>query len=114
MKLPPSSRSRRRGLALIIVLALVGLITMLMLAMFSVSESELKAAHTHSNGQEARQLSEVAVNLAMSQIRKATSQNIGTQGWEAWTSQPGLVRRFSTTGVTQEAYKLYSSKHLVL
>ncbi|GEP42277.1 hypothetical protein BGE01nite_15680 [Brevifollis gellanilyticus] len=87
---------------------------MLMLAMFSVSESELKAAHTHSNGQEARQLSEVAVNLAMSQIRKATSQNVGTNGWEAWTSQPGLVRRYSTTGVTQEAYKLYSSKHLVL
>lgn len=114
MNLSHSSRSRRRGLALIIVLALVGLITMLMLAMFSVSESELKAAHTHSNGQEARQLSEVAVNLAMAQIRKATSQNVGTQGWEAWTSQPGLVRRFSTAGVTQEAYKLYSSRHLVL
>ncbi|MES2597706.1 MAG: Verru_Chthon cassette protein A [Verrucomicrobiota bacterium] len=114
MKLFRLPHSRRRGLALIIVLALVGLMTMLMLAMFSVSESELKAAHTHSHGQEARQLSEVAVNLAMSQIRKATSQNIGTQGWEAWASQPGLVRRFSTAGVTQEAYKLYSSKHLVL
>ena len=114
MKLSSLPCSRHSGIALIVVLALVGLMTMMMLAMFSVSQSELKTAHTHSNGQEARQLSEVAVNLAVSQLRKATSQNVETQGWEAWASQPGLIRRFSTTGFTQEAYKLYSSRSLVL
>lgn len=114
---PPFHRpfaSRRRGIALVTVLAVVALMTVLMVAMFSVSETELKSARTHSDGQQARQLGEVAVNLAITQLRKATSQNTDSRGWETWASQPGLVRRFASNGQTQEAYKLYSSSALVL
>lgn len=101
-------------MALVTVVAVVALMTMLIVAMLSTSQAELKSAHTSSNGQQARQLSEVAVNVAISQLRKATSQNRDSQGWETWASQPGLVRRFNSAGQTQEAYKLYSSSRLVL
>ncbi len=105
---------RRRGIALVTVISIVALMTVLIVAMLSISQTELKSARTSSDGQQARQLSEVAVNLAISQLRKATSQNTSSTGWEAWSSQPGLVRRFATTGQTQEAYKLYSSSKLIL
>lgn len=107
-------QSRRRGIALVTVISVVALMTVLIVAMLSISQTELKSANTSANGQQARQLSEVAVNLVIAQLRKATSQNVTSTGWETWASQPGLVRRFTTGGQTQEAYKLYSSSQLVL
>lgn len=105
---------RQRGLALITVLSVMALMTLLIVAMLSISSTELKSAQTQFDGSRARQLSEVAVNLSIAQLRKATSQNSNNNGWETWASQPGLVRRFSTTGQTLEAYKLYSSSKLIL
>lgn len=110
----PTLRPRRRGIALVTVISVVALMTVLIVAMLSLSQTELKSANTNANGQQARQLSEVAVNLVVSQLRKGTSQNTNSTGWEAWASQPGLIRRFNTAGDTQEAYKLYSSSQLVL
>lgn len=114
MKVLSPLQSSRHGIALVTVISLVALMTMLIVAMLSISQTELKSAHVSADGQQARQLSEVAVNLVISQLRKATTQNTGTAGWEAWTSQPGLVRRYATSGQTQSAYKLYSSPVLVL
>lgn len=114
MKLLAPRPARPQGIALVTVISVVALMTVLIVAMLSISQTELKSAHTSSDGQQARQLSEVAVNMVISQLRKATSQNADSNGWEVWASQPGLVRRFSTAGQTQEAYKLYSSPHLVL
>lgn len=111
---PISSPLPRRGIALVTVISIIALMTVLLVAMLSISQTELKSANTSSNGQQARVLSEVATNLVISQLRKATSQNTASSGWEAWASQPGLVRRFSTTGQTQEAYKLYSNRTLIL
>ncbi len=109
-----SAPSPRRGIALVTVISVVALMTVLIVAMLSVSQTELKSANVSADGSQARRLSDVAVNVVISQLRKATSQNTATTGWEAWASQPGLVRRFATTGQTQEAYKLYSSPRLVL
>jgi len=103
-----------RGIALVVVLALMALLVLMAVAMFSVSESELKVARIHSDGQEARLLSETAANLVISQLRKATTQNKKTKGGQAWVSQPGLVRRHSAEGFAEVAYKLYSSRTMVL
>lgn len=107
-------RPHRRGLALVTVVSMVALMTMLIVAMLTLSRTELKTAHVSADGEQARQLSEVAVNVVISQLRKATSQNTGASGWEAWSSQPGLVRRYGSNGQVQSAYKLYSSPVLVL
>jgi len=114
MKVSVSLFPRHQGIALVTVISLVALMTVLIVAMLSISQTELKSAHVSSDGQQARQLSDVAVNMVISQLRKATAQNTAAGGWEAWASQPGLVRRFSTSGQTQAAYKLYSSPVLVL
>lgn len=103
-----------RGIALVVVLALIAVLVLMAVAVHSISESELKAARVHSDGQEARQLSEVAVNIVMSQLRKATSQGGRAIGERTWVSQPGLVRCYERTGVSTEAYKLYSSGNMIL
>lgn len=52
------------------VISLVALMTMLIVAMLSISQTELKSAQVSADDQHARQLSEVAVNLVISQLRK--------------------------------------------
>ncbi len=103
-----------RGIALVVVLAFIAVLVLMAVAVHSISESELKAARVHSDGQEARQLSEVAVNIVMSQLRKATAQGGRAIGERTWVSQPGLVRCYERTGVSMEAYKLYSSGTMIL
>ncbi|MBV6499995.1 MAG: hypothetical protein CJBNEKGG_02462 [Prosthecobacter sp.] len=103
-----------RGIALVVVLALMALLILMAVAMLSISESELKAARIHSDGQEARQLSDVAVNIVISQLRKATSQGSQNSGYQTWVSQPGLLRRYSMDGIANEAYKLYSSSNMII
>ncbi|SKA90471.1 Verru_Chthon cassette protein A [Prosthecobacter debontii] len=103
-----------QGIALVTMLSVVALMTVLIVAMLSISQTELKSAKVHADGQQAKQLAEVAVNVVISQLRKATTQNTNVSGLEAWTSQPGVVRRHSTNGQVQTAYKLYSSPELIL
>lgn len=103
-----------RGIALLVVLALVGLLALMAVAVLSVSESELKAARMSSDGMEAMQLAETAVNLVIAQLRKASAQNVDARGTETWVSQPGVLRRISSAGISKEAFKLYSSRHLLL
>ncbi len=108
---PPRSR---RGIALVTVVSIVALMTVLLLALFSMSGSELKSARHHARGEEARQLADLAVNVVISQLRKATSQTAGANAWQTWTSQPGLARRHRVDGATLEAHKLYSSSQMSL
>src|SRR4051812_33069455 len=87
----------------------------LTLAVFSLSESELRSAKHYSSGQQARQLADVAVNVAMAQLRKGTApETNATTGRSIWTSQPGLVRKYGTDGSATALYKLYSSSQMIL
>lgn len=110
----PTLLARRRGVALVMVVTMLGLITVLVLALYSLAESELKGARHYSSSHQSRQLSDVAVDVIISQLRKSTTQNISTTGREIWTSQPGLVRRYATSGQLEAAFKLYSSSQMVL
>jgi uncharacterized protein (TIGR02600 family) len=110
----PLRRSKQKGVALIIVVSILGLLMLLTLALFTLSEGELKGAKHYANTHQARQISDVAVNVAISQLRKGTRQNDAVSGRELWTSQPGLLRRYSATGELQTAFKLYSSSNMVV
>lgn len=96
----------RRGVALVTVLTVMALTTILVLTFFSLATSEHRASNTYSHGLQAQQVAEVAVNLVIAQIREATT--VGTQ--VAWSSQPGSIRQWDSTGKESFAYKLYSDE----
>jgi len=105
----------RRGIALIVVISILGLITVMMLAAFTLSESELKGARHYASGQQARTLADVTANVVISQLRKGTGQeNTAIAPTTIWTSQPGMVRKYDQSGALQTAYKLYSSSSMVV
>lgn len=106
-------RPNERGVALIIVLLMLALLVMLAIAVFSVSDNNLRGARVYAGGVQSRQLSDTAVDLAISQIRQGTAQDPANEGTEVWTSQPGLIRKYHTTGSLLHAFKLYSSRQMV-
>ncbi len=96
-----------RGIALVLVLAVLVIVSILVIGMLTSARVNLATAQSYSSGNDVQLLSDTAVNLAIAQIRKGTSNED-----LAWISQPGLIRTFSPTGQVQ-AYKLYSSYSMV-
>lgn len=94
----------RKGVALVTVLTVMALTTILVLTFFSLATSEHRASSTYSNGLQAQQVAEQAVNLVIAQIRQATT--VGNT--KAWASQPGAIRVWDEDGRKDFAYKLYS------
>ncbi|MEM7699664.1 MAG: hypothetical protein AAF236_14800, partial [Verrucomicrobiota bacterium] len=94
----------RRGIALVTVLTVVSLTTILVLTFFSLSMSEHRASNLYSNGLQAQQVGEQAINMVIAQIREATTAG----RTNAWASQPGAIRRWDRTGSPEFLYKLYS------
>src|ERR1700753_2649816 len=84
MKNKPSSTS---GVALVIVLGFLVLLSALAVAFFSSVTTELKGARVFASGVTTRQLADSAVNIVEAQIRDATARENG-----AWATQPGLIR----------------------
>lgn len=122
MKLPTHSsiRNRRRGMALVVVLAMLVLLTGLVVAFFSTVTSDAGSSAVYSNDTRAKQLAESAVNLVMGQIVEATKgfkTSNATPDYSqplAWASQPGAIRTFDTSGATPyRIFKLYSAQSLV-
>lgn len=113
MKLPDSlhpSRlfaKSRRGVALITVLTVMALTTILVLTFFTLATSEHRASNTYSQGLQAQQVGEQAVNMVIAQIREATVRKTGSAP-VAWASQPGAIRLWEQNGKKGTAYKLYS------
>ncbi|WP_075090043.1 hypothetical protein [Verrucomicrobium spinosum] len=125
MKTPFSHPDRKRphpprGIALIMVLVAVAVVAMLVLAFLAEVRTEHRSASAYSNITEARTLSELPVNMAIGQIRRATEQN-GLE--KTWASQPGMIRVFGTESDVQNhsvraktvaLYKLYSDDAMVV
>jgi len=106
--------SPNRGVALVIVLGFLVLLSGLAIAFFSSVTSELTASRTYSSGISTRQLTDSAVNLVMGQIREATSKSE-----TAWASQPGMIRVYDTPTGSNPAkavnfFKLYSARNMVV
>lgn len=112
------------GVALIIVLGFLVIISALTVAFFSSVNTELKASRNFAAGITTRQLADSAVQLIMGQISSATTRGIDASGvgHEAWASQPGMIRVFGTNsgGVYKESdvadafFKLYSSDKMIV
>jgi hypothetical protein len=106
--------SSRRGVALVIVLVFVVLLSVFILSFFANSQNELSAAQSFSGQISAHQLAETASALVMGQVREATTQkNV------AWASQPGMVRTYGNAAGTPSDkalafYKLYSSDDMII
>ncbi len=115
--------SQRKGVALILVVSFIVLLSALVVGFFSRVTTDLTGARSYAEGISARQLAESAVSVVMGQIRAATTITNG-----CWASQPGMIRVYGTSNGTNPDgtpkllagsqayafYKLYSSHNLVV
>ena len=92
-------------MALVIVLAIFVLVLGLCVGFLSRVSTERNSSKRYASSVDARLLADSAVQIVQGQIDSAT-----TQGTEvAWSSQPGLVRTYDSSGKPLRSYKLYSS-----
>jgi uncharacterized protein (TIGR02600 family) len=109
------------------VLTALALVSFLALVILTFARNEDRAAKTNSDLDQLQTLAALPEKMVIHQIRQATDRLIssgsdGTLVADSWTSQPGLIRRFSslatetdgTTGrvPTREVFKLYSSPQM--
>jgi len=104
---PVEKPNKKRGIALVTVLAVLTLAAVMIMAFFSLSRNELTSSTAYSHGIEAQQLAQTAVNIVMHQIRSATSDNK-----IAWSSQPGMIRTYDASGF-KSGFKLYSDDEML-
>lgn len=107
-------KTNRQGIALISVLGVVTLATILILALFSVSDAEFKASKVYADGNQARQLADMAVSLVTSQIQSAATGAGAGSPPTIWASQPGATRVYTAAGNFVLGRKLYSSDEMVV
>jgi len=101
-------RRRCEGVALIIVLAFLVLLTTLVVGFFSRARVERAVASAYFENNQTSLLADQAVGIVQAQIDHAS-----TQKNKAWASQPGMVRTFAQDGTLEFAYKLYSDDSMV-
>jgi len=111
---PPGSKNhgigrRDRGVALVLVLVVLVLMTGLVIAFFSSASVNRAASSSYADGVVTKQMFDSTVRYAMAQIKAATG---GTN--VAWASQPGMIRTYDQNGDKQALFKLYSSDKMVV
>ena len=105
-----SLHSPHRGVALIIVLVILSMLTILLVAFFSFAKAESRNAHAYASTVEAQALSDTALNVFIAQLREATT-GLGTD--HTWASQPGMIRRYDDSGNITRIHTLYTSDQMV-
>lgn len=105
---------RTKGIALVIVLAFLVLISGIVIAFFSSVSTELVSAKATSDSAATHQLADSAVNVVMAQIVDGTKSQETSNGTLAWASQPGMIRTFDASGKAKSFFKLYSSDQMVV
>lgn len=106
--------SRRRGVAIITVLAIVSLMTVLVISFFQMAQTAKTTAVGSVELDRVGTLKDVITNFVTAQIREATTLpgNGGTQ--TIWTSQPGAIRTYhGSSSQFNRLYKLYSSDKMM-
>lgn len=115
--------TQTRGIALVLVLAFLALISVFVIGFFSSASGELTASTSYAAGITTRQLADSTVNLIEGQIREATTRLAPDaldheKDFDAWASQPGMIRTFrggpNASPDTTALYKLYSSDQMVV
>lgn len=112
-----------RGVALVLVLAFIVLLSGMLVAFLSTAGNSRRAAGQYEAEVSLGQLAETATNVVMGQIID------GTRSWEVppatgvepsssadrltYSTQPGLIRTYDSKGHVGRAFKLYSSDTMV-
>jgi uncharacterized protein (TIGR02600 family) len=109
----------RQGVALVIVLAFLVLLSTLIIAFLSSIQTESVSSATYGASVGAKQLVESALHVAMGQINDGAkdTKTIGstdTADRVAWASQPGMIRTWDANGDGWKIFKLYSAKDMVV
>ena len=104
-------QKRNRGIALIIVISIVAMLTVLTVAMLTISDNERRSSVKYAAGENASNLVDTAVSLVMKQIWDGTDQKNSASAAQPYNyaTQPGGVRRYKSDGTFESGYKLYSS-----
>ena len=112
-----ASRPAQRGVALVIVLSFLVLLSALIIAFFSSVQTDLVGSKTYASGVTVRQLAETTTNVVIGQISDATKSYLvpGDTGSSrmTWASQPGLIHTYGDDGKPGRSFKLYSSGNMV-
>lgn len=112
-----STARSKSGIALILVLGAIVLLSALVLGFFGRVQSETKSSATYRAGTSARSLADTAVNAVITQVMSGTagfrSKGGGNREVVAWASQPGAIRNYDTEGNLDKVYKLYSAPQMV-
>ncbi len=112
--LPTNSDRNNAGIALVIVLAFLVLLSGIVVAFFSSVGTELSSSKTAADTANTRQLADSAVNVVMAQMVDATKKQDTSSQNLAWASQPGMIRTFDSSGKPKNFFKLYSSDKMVV
>lgn len=112
MPLPPHfhrTSATTSGMVLIVVVAMLAVALLLLLALFSGANHQRTYAASDTSVARTKMLADSAAALVIGQIEEASSQTN-----QAWISQPGLLRTYSTNSVRAPSacYKLYSTPSL--
>ena len=103
----------RRGVAILVVLSITALMTVILLSMLTMSAQHRTEAMGSVQTVQVEQVAHSAVQIALAQLREATSQSLGSGDPAPWTSQPGAVRVHGMDGSLQKLYKLYTSHEML-
>lgn len=103
-------RPARSGFALVLVLGLLTLLSVLVVGFMMRATTEHALASGYKASASTRLMADLATSLVQGQINLATTQGSNI----AWTSQPGLVRTFDSSGNPQRIFKLYSAPDMIL
>ncbi|PTY02196.1 hypothetical protein DB346_09965 [Verrucomicrobia bacterium LW23] len=104
-----SLRRKKDSFTLIAVLVSIAVTALLICAFLQRAISDTRITHSQLTQLHAQQLRDSAVDIAIAQIRDATSQR-----GVAWISQPGLIRTFAGDGSPATSYKLYTAEAMSL
>ncbi|WP_050026664.1 Verru_Chthon cassette protein A [Verrucomicrobium sp. BvORR034] len=108
---------RNKGVALILVISVLALLTILSVALFSVSETERSSSAAQYDQEHGRELGDTAVNVAMGQIWQGTKRKTNSGSGPTaflWASQPGAIRRYNLDGTFNAGFRLYSSSQMIV
>src|SRR5579859_1955227 len=91
---------RKRGVALILVVSVLALLTILMLAMFTSTDNEFKSMQGYVAAQDAKRIGDMAANMVMGQIQKGTVPNPNNVNSHTTihATQPGEIRVYNLNG----------------
>src|SRR5437868_4869455 len=101
------------GIALVLVLAFVALLSAVVLALLLSARTQVAAASYYQTDVQLKHLAASATGLVTGQLLDATHSTTGANvspSRVTWASQPGLIRTWDDTGKGWRIFKLYSAR----